>query len=120
MSYDVHLGVKVAGTKNLIVSIDSPDFRDPTYNITRMLRNCMKWEFQEGKWYKVKDVMPYIEHGAFELNTFPFEYKQYELPGGYGQVKTARDFLNSLCAKINELTQRPSEPIPVEKLYMRW
>ena len=63
MSYDVHLGVKVAGTKNLIVSIGSPDFRDPTYNVTQMLRDCMNWKFQQGKWYKVKDVMPNIELG---------------------------------------------------------
>lgn len=123
MSYDIRLGVKVDGTEDLYAVIAEPYVSHPTYNIGEMLRACTGWDFSQGEWYKVSDVLPKIKHGISELIINEEHYKQYISPNGYGTTKGALETLDSLltCIKDNDGDSGWSwNTIPEEHLYVCW
>ena len=89
MSYDLRIGVKVENT-DIIAVIDEPERNSPTYNLGKMLRACTGWDFDQGEWYKVSEVLPLIEHGVKELYINEDAYKQYNAPNGWGTTISAR------------------------------
>lgn len=116
MSYDLEVGVKVAGTDNLYARIAEPEYHSPTYNLGRMFRACTGWDFTQSEWYKCSEVLPKIEHGIRELHTNRKEYEKYNAPNGWGTVDSAIRDLESLRDCIYE----QAEYIPIEYLYVRW
>lgn len=123
MSYDIRLGVKVEGL-DVIAVIDEPEYSSPTYNLGKMFRACMGWNFEQGKWYNVAEVWPNIKHGIAELITHPGRYTKYNDPSGWGTVESAKEDLISLdeCIKNNvgDSSWGTWQEIPPEHLWVRW
>ena len=67
MSYDIRIGVRVEGAPGCYAVIAEPEYSSPTYNIGDMFRACTGWNFEQGEWYKVSEVLPLIQHGISEL-----------------------------------------------------
>lgn len=123
MSYDLRLGVKVEGCKDLYAVIDEPELSSPTYNLGEMFRACMDWDFEQGEWYCVANVLPNIEQGIHELTFNSKEYKQYNSPNGWGTVSSALNSLKSLLECIQRNTDGSSwswNQVPLNALYVSW
>lgn len=118
MSYDLELGVKVEGAKDLWATVAIPEFDNPTYNVGTMFRKCTGWDFKQSEWYAVPDVLPLIEHGISELHINTAKYKEYEAENGWGTVHTAQRALESLRDCIYHTVEY--EDIPIEYLWVRW
>ena len=123
MSYDIRLGVKVEGAKDLYAVIAEPEYSSPTYNIGTMLRKCMDWDFEQGEWYKVSDVLKNIQRGIEQLTMYEKRYIKYNSPNGWGTTDSARTALKSLeeCIRYNsEEASCTWNAIPLELMYVRW
>ena len=123
MSYDIRLGVKVAGAENLYAVIDEPELCSPTYNLGEMFHKCTGWDFEQGEWYKVTDVLPMIQHGINELSFHPKAYKKYNAPNGWGTVESALEALKSMEKCIRDNSEDASttwNEIPLDAMYIRW
>lgn len=122
MSYDLRIGVKVEGADGLIAVIAEPELSDPTYNIGKMLRTAMDWDFHQSTWYRVSDVFPRIECGIRELRNNPQKYKKYEPRNGWGNTESALNALLSLrdCIKENAEGIVTWQAIPLECMYVAW
>ena len=90
MSYDIRFGVKVEGAKNVFAIIGRPEYDDPTYNIRDIFVKSMDWDYKQGEWYPMTEVMPKIERGIHELTYNEKEYKKYNPSNGWG--------VNAICA----------------------
>lgn len=115
MSYDLRIAVKVEGLDKY-VSIDSPEYDSPTYNLRDMFVACMNWDYDQGKYYPCKDVLPKVEKGILELTTKPKQYDKYNPSNGWGSREGAIRALKSLRKCILE----NAEEIPIEHLWMSW
>ena len=123
MSYDIRIGVKVAGVANLYAVIDKPELSSPTYNLRDMFVACMGWDYEQGEWYNVADVLPKIKRGISELSEHPSKYRKYNAPNGWGTVQDALNALKSLYECILDNSADASETwneIPYDMMYMRW
>ena len=123
MSYDIRLGVKVAGAEDLYAVIDEPELSSPTYNLGEMFRKCTGWDYEQGVWYKITDVLPMIQHGINELSFHPKSYKKYNAPNGWGTVENALDALKSMEQCIRDNSEDASvtwNEIPLDLMYIRW
>lgn len=115
MSYDIRIGVKVDGT-DIIVPVARPERDSPTYNLRTMFVKCMGWDYEQGKWYRLKDVDGKISLGLAELNYKRAKYEKYNSPNGWGTVDSAKECLQSIVECIEEMT----ETVPIEHLWFRW
>lgn len=123
MSYDLIIGVKVDGAQDLYAVIAEPELSSPTYNLQNMLVACMGWDYEQGQWYNVADVLPKIQHGIKELCLHASKYEKYNAPNGYGTVEGALKALKSLEKCIRDNSAEASNTwneIPLELMYMRW
>lgn len=118
MSYDLEVGVKIAGADELYVRIARPEYDTPTYNLSKMFRACMDWDYNQSEWYSCTEVLPKIERGILELRSKPKRYEEYEPPNGWGTRLSAILALESLRDCI--YAQMEDFEIPLECLYMRW
>ena len=125
MSYDLRIGVRVYGAEDKIVAIDRPEYDSPTYNLRDMFVACMDWDYTQGEWYNVAEVLPLIKHGIDELKYNGKEYRKYNAPNGWGTVGQALNVLLSLekCIIKNsdiESDEWSENEIPIELMYVRW
>ena len=122
MSYDIHFGVKVAGVDSEIYAvIGEPELCSPTYNIGQILRQSTGWDFEQGEWYKVSEVLPMIERGIHELAFNSDKYKPLEPINGWGNVTTAYEALNSIMKWLtHDLKWSWNADIPLECIYICW
>ena len=123
MSYDIRFAVKVAGTEDMYAVIGEPERPSPTYNVGTILRKSTGWDFEQGIWYPVKEVLPMIEKGIHELSFNSEAYKQYEPDNGWGSVDSALKALQSIrdwLADDNDWQRGWNGDIPIEHIYMRW
>lgn len=117
MSYDLRLAVKVDGT-DLFAQIAEPERSSPTYNLGKMFRACTGWDYTQGEYYKVKEVLPLIENGIRELRTKPLLYKKYEPENGWGTIASAIADLESLRTCIYDTVEWGT--VPIEHLWVAW
>lgn len=124
MSYDIRFAVKVEGAKDCYAVIGEPEYSSPTYNLGKMFRKCMNWDFEQGVWYKLTDVLPKIEHGMTELFNNPQEYRKYDAPNGWGTVESAREALFSILNYFKDewggLQGSWNCDVPMGCIYMCW
>lgn len=120
MSYDIRFGVEVKDANGLIVEIGSPEYDQPTYNLADMFRKCTGWNYVQGEWYKVPDVLPLIEHGIHELQFSPSKYKKYNAPNGWGTVESALECLQSIVEELKRYQNGWYQEIPLEHLWIKW
>lgn len=120
MSYDLRIGVRVHDT-NIIAVIAEPDMNSPTYNLGKMFRACTGWDYEQGKWYRVEEVLPLIEHGIHELKFNGEAYKQYSPSNGWGTINSAILALESLEKCIqHQITGEAWQAVPIEHLWVAW
>lgn len=123
MSYDIRFGVKVEGAKNVFAIIGRPEYDDPTYNIRDIFVKSMDWDYKQGEWYPMAEVMPKIERGIHELTYNEKEYKKYNPPNGWGSTKSALECLQSIHEWFhpeNMWDVEYDKDIPVECIYMKF
>lgn len=115
MSYDISIGVKVAGTE-IIYPIASPDYGSPPYSLGNLFRACTGWDFKQGEWSNCKDVIGKICKGITELHTVPERYRGYEPENRWRTAEDALLWLESL----RDCIYQAAEEVPIECLWVRW
>lgn len=123
MSYDIRFGVKVEGAKDVYAIIGRPEYDSPTYNVRDIFVHSMNWDYEQGKWYPMNEVIPKIEHGINELTFNEKAYKKYNPSSGWGSTQSALECLKSIHDYFypKDIWCRSwDEDIPLECIYMRW
>ena len=123
MSYDIRFGVRVHGADNVYVVIGAPEYDSPTYNNRDIFVHCMDWDYEQGKWYPMDEILPKIKSGINELITNPHLYKPYEPENGWGGIDSAKKCLQSICDWFypdNEWEREWDEDIPLNCMYFKW
>ena len=122
MSYDIRFGVKVAGAKDDVYAvIGHPEYDSPTYNNRDIFVKCLDWDYRQGDWYKLADVMPKIERGIRELKFNKDAYKELEPKNGWGGIESALKCLQSIRQWYEEEMQWGwNADVPIDCIYMRW
>lgn len=123
MSYDIRFGVKVAGAKDVYAIIGRPEYDSPTYNNRDIFVHSMDWDYEQGKWYPMNEVLPKVQRGIHELTYHKKEYTQYEPDNGWGGIPSALKCLKSISEYFypeQEWNREWDEDIPLECIYMRW
>lgn len=115
MSYDIEICVKVDGLDQYAM-IDRPKYDSPTYNLGKMFRACMEWDYSQGEYYKCSEIIDKVEKGIRELKTNRKAYEKFNPSNGWGDIDSAIEDLESLRDCIYE----NAEEIPIVHLYMRW
>ena len=115
MSYEIHISVKIEGIDQY-ASVARPEHSSPTYNLGKMFRKAMSWDFKQGTEYKCVDIIENVNDGITSLKVYPSHYRKYEPENKWGTVESAIRDLESLRDCIYET----AEDIPIEHLYMRW
>ena len=119
MSYDLRLGVRTIVTNNdreNIAIVAIPEMDNPTYNLGDMFRKAMDWDFNQGEWYRVSDILQNIYRGRDALEMNPEKWRKYEPDNGWGTIEDAIAVLDSLMDCINETT----ELWPLNALWLKW
>ena len=120
MSYDIRFGVKVEDTEYFAVT-GQPEYASPTYNVGKIFRKCMNWDFKQGEWYKIKDYIPNIEKGIHEMQFNAQEYKELEPDNGWGTTDSVLKCLQSIIKYLTEDMQWSwNGDIPIDYIYMCW
>lgn len=112
MSYDLEILAKIENGQ--YICIDESKHRSPTYNLGKMFRAAMDWDFDQGTIYNVADIFENIQRGIAELERQPEKYVQYEPENKWGTVSSALEDLRSLRDCIL------GQDIDTKYLYMRW
>lgn len=123
MSYDIRFGVKVVGApENVIAVIGRPEHDSPTYNIRDIFVKAMDWEYSQGEWYPMDQVIPKVERGIHELTFNAKKYKKLEPDNGWGSIENALNTLQSIHNWFNRSSWYCGwdDEIPLECIYMRW
>lgn len=121
MSYDIRFGVKVAGAENVYAVIGEPEYGSPTYNVGRIFRAACDWDFDQGVWYPVAEVLPHIERGIHELRFNASAYKRMEPDNGWGSTSTALKALESIVEWLTKERQWAwNADVPLECIYISW
>lgn len=121
MSYDIRFGVKVAGAEDVYAVIGEPEYSSPTYNNRKIFVKSMGWDYHQGEWYKLPDIIPYIERGIHELQFNEAAYKDLEQDNGWGGTQSSLTALRSIMKWITEDMQWSwNGDIPIDCVYMRW
>ena len=122
MSYDIRFGVKVAGAPDGVYAvIGEPELANPTYNNAQIFRKSMGLDFSTSEWYKVTDIVPYLEHGIHELQFNRAAYVDLEPDNGWGGIQSSLRSLQSILKWITEDREGTwNADVPLECIYMTW
>ena len=112
MSYDLEILAKIENGQ--YIRIAEPRYSSPTYNLGKMFRVAMDWDFDQGTIYNVADIFENIQRGIAELERQPEKYVQYEPENKWGTVSSALEDLRSLRDCILR------QDIDIKYLYVRW
>ena len=99
MSYDLEILAKIESGD--YICITEPRYSSPTYNLGKMFRIAMDWDFDQGTIYNVADILDNIKRGISELEQYPEKYVQYEPENRWGTVSDALEVLKSFCYQCN-------------------
>ena len=125
MSYDIRFGVKVAGAQEECYAvIGHPEYDNPTYNLRDIFVKSMGWDYHQGEWYKVSDILPKVQNGITELTLHSEKYKPLEPSNGWGTISSAIECLKSIVDYFgdnwNGLGGSWNADIPIDCIYMCW
>lgn len=119
MSYDLRFYVKFnIENEDRYVTIGYPEYDNPTYNLGKMFRACMDWNYDQSTYYKLSDIEKNVLHGIQELKTHPDLYRQHEPENKWGTVESALECLTGLYRDMHEISEEKG--IPLDYLYLRW
>lgn len=115
MSYDIGIYVKVEGCDKY-AEIAEPFHSSPSYNLGKLFRSCMDWNFKSEEYYRCDYAVEHLNKGIKELTHNPYGYAEL-IPGNdWGRMPSA---LNALLS-IRDCILEQAEDISLECLYMRW
>ena len=122
MSYDIRFAVKVEGAPGVYAVIGQPKHDSPTYNVGEIFRKCMDWDFTQGEWYPVTEILPKIERGIHEMRFNAKAYKHLEPDNGWGSTKTVLTALMSIMEWLapDSWERGWNADIPMECIYIAW
>ena len=129
MSYDIRFYVKTV-VPNLegdrYVSVHAPKYDSPTYNYRKMFVALMDWDYSQGEYYHMPEVLERLKTGLGRIKADPEAYRKYEPDNKWGTVEGARECLESW---VDELTP-PDDGCygydnvmcqwPLDALWWRW
>lgn len=115
MSYSIGIYVKVEGCGKC-VQVTYPTYYKPTYNLGKLFRACMNWNFKNEEYYRCDKAIECVEKGIKELEHNPLAYTQLLPSNGWGTMSSAIETLRS----IRECILEENEDIPLNCLYLRW
>jgi hypothetical protein len=115
MSYCIGIYVKIEGC-NKYAEIAYPDYSSPSYNLGKLFRACMDWNFRSIEYYRCDYAIEHLDKGIKELAYNPNKYAKLIPPLSLGTPSSALNTLDSIRGCILE----QAEDIPLECLYMRW
>ena len=122
MSYDIRVAVKTVHPNRwgeCFAVVDSPEYDSPTYNVGRIFRKAMDWDFDQGEWYPLADVLAHIDHGIGALRNNFDAYRDMEPENKWGTVETVWECLTSWRAWI-EQPYGITDTWGIENLWWRW
>ena len=126
MSYDIRFGVKVAGApEGCYAVIGEPEYDSHTYNLRDIFVKSMGWDYKQGEWYPITEVMPKIQRGITELTIYQKKYKKLEPENGCGTIGSAARCLMSVVdyfspENFSGLAGGWNADIPLGCIYMCW
>lgn len=126
MSYDIRFGVRVAGAPDdCFAVIGEPEYASPTYNLRDIFVASMDWDYHQGEWYKVTEILPKIQHGITELTLHPGKYRELEPDSGWGTIDSAINCLQSIVNYFKPgcwggLDGSWNADVPIDCIYMCW
>lgn len=126
MSYDIRFAVKVADvTPETFAVIGAPDYDSPTYNLREIFETSMDWDYHQGQWYPITEVLPKIQRGITELTLFPDKYRKMEPENGFGTITSAISCLESIVnyfkpGSCDGLAGSWNADVPINCIYMSW
>lgn len=125
MSYDIRFGVKVADAPDECYAvIGHPKYDSPTYNLRELFVQSMEWDYHQGEWYKITDVLPKIQHGITELTLHYKKYEKFEPSNGWGTISSALECLRSIVYYFGDnwdgLGGSWNADVPIDCIYMTW
>lgn len=112
MSYDLEILAKIENGD--YIRIAEPKYSSLTYNLGKMFRIAMDWDFDQDTTYTIADILDNIQRGISELERHPEKYVQYEPDNKWGTVSSALEDLRSLRDCILR------QDIDTKYLYLRW
>lgn len=126
MSYDIRFGVKVVGAPDdCYAVIGHPEYDSPTYNLREIFTKSMAWDYHQGEWYPITEVLPKVQHGITELTMRPGVYRLLEPDNGWGDIDGALKCLRSIMDYFSPsgwggLRGGWNADVPLETIYMSW
>ena len=124
MSYDIRFGVKVVGAPDDFYAVmGEPKYANPTYNLRDIFVQSMNWDYHQGEWYKISDILPKIQNGIRELKLHSEQYRKLEPSNGWGTVESAVKCLESIDEYFDSydgLRGSWNADIPLDCIYMCW
>ena len=115
MSYSIGIYVKVEGCGKY-VEIAEPFHSSPSYNLGKLFRSCMNWNFNSDEYYRCDYVIERLDRGIKELTHNPYGYAGLIPGNNWMETPSA---LNTLLS-IRDCILEQTEEIPLECIYMRW
>lgn len=129
MSYDIRWCVKTVCPNRegeCFAVVKEPSLSSPTYNYHRMFVALMDWDYDQGEYYHMPEVLERLKTGLGRIKADPEAYRKYEPDNKWGTVEGARKCLESW---VGELTP-PDDGYydydnvtcqwPLEALWWRW
>lgn len=115
MSYSIGIYVKVEGCDKF-AEIAYPEYSSPSYNLGRLFRSCMDWNFKSEEYYRCDYAVGRLNKGIKELMYCPKEHLKLNPTLSMGSVASSLDILGS----VRECILKQAENIPLECMYMKW
>lgn len=105
MSYDIRIAVETVYPNRYggrFAVVDSPELDSPTYNVGNIFRKVMDWDFKQGEWYPLSEVLEHIDHGIGKLRGNFDAYRDMEPENRWGTVETVWECLTSWRAELED------------------
>ena len=132
MSYDIRFCVKTEAPNNdgeCYAVVHIPEYDSPTYNLRDIFAHCMGWDYRQGEYYHMPDVVVYRRRGLAELEAHPERYRKYEPGNGWGTIGSAVKCLRNWVDELTPLDELRDGMFamdsvlwdwPLESLWWRW
>ena len=115
MSYSVGIYVKVEGCDKYAL-IAEPFYSSPTYNLGKLFRACMDWDFNSSEYYRCDHVIEHLDRGIKELTHNPYGYAGLIPGNNWRETPSA---LNALLS-IRDCILEQAEDSTLDCMYMNW
>lgn len=114
MSYDCEIGTVFAN--KTIECFYIPTISNPTYNLRNIFCKAMDFEFTQGKWYPMKDMLGRFDRAIETIYADPASFRSLEPANRWGTVEGALECFKCWASESRDLLAE----VPIENLYFRW